>query len=370
MEFIAQKEQTIEQLQTVMGVVGRKPTFPILAHVLLTITETTLFLLGTDLEIELITESTPLAIKIPGMTTIPAKKWLDILRTLPDRSAVQYRLEANKLRIEAENARFSISTLPAPDFPRMSDAGETTKPLEWMISEAILLALFKKTAFSMAEQDVRHYLNGLFLELNSKKIKAVAADGHRLAMAEESVLHHAESNMQIILPRRAVLELMRLLQDTHQPILVQVGSNYFRIKTQSLKFTCVLIDSKFPFYQSLIPKTALKILQLEREPFKQAVQRVTTLSHEQDHPVLFKLSPQCITMCSKNPLYEEAEVVLATPYMGEDFEVAFNGHYMLDILNAIETPMVELSLPAPKQSIRVQAPEQTENLYVVMPVFL
>lgn len=369
MEFIAQKEQTMEQLQTVMGVVGRRLTFQILAHVLLTVTETTLSLLGTDLEIELITEGSPLEIKMPGLITIPAKKWFDILRTLPEGSRVQYRLEENKLRIQAENARFSISTLPAQDFPHMEGEVASAKQLECTIPENVLLGLFKKTAFSMAEQDVRHYLNGLFLELSPQKIKAVASDGHRLALAEENLLH-SELNTQIILPRRAVLELMRLLQDKNQPVLVQIGPNYFRIKAQSLKFTCVLIDSKFPFYQSLIPKTAEQILRLERETFKQAVQRVTTLSHEQDHPVCFKLTRNCITMCSKNPLYEEAEVVLETSHTGKDFEIAFNGHYMLDILNIIETPMVELLLPAPKQSIRIQAPDHTQSLYVVMPVYL
>src|SRR5262245_49745372 len=250
MKFTATREQILGPLQAVIGVVERKQTMPVLANVLLSVKGNRLSVTGTDLEVELVASGEVNVVQ-PGEITVPGRKLLDIAKALPEGSAITVTIDGEKLKISAGRSRFTLSTLAASEFP-VVDSVNATQTLT--LPQAELSRLIAKTHFSMAQQDVRYYLNGTLLETDGKMLRTVATDGHRLAIAEAELASGGKSvnAQQVIVPRKGVLELTRLLGGAGE-VEIAIGVNHIRLQIGDVRFTSKLIDGKFPEYGRVIP---------------------------------------------------------------------------------------------------------------------
>ena len=365
MKFSISREALIKPLNLVAGVVERRQTLPILSNVLLSLEGTQLSLTGTDLEVELIGRVEVEAGAIDGEITVPARKLVDICKSLPDSSQIEFTVDSGKATVKAGRGRFTLSTLPATEFPSVDEsAGDQT--LE--IAQSVVKRLIDRTAFAMAQQDVRYYLNGMLLELKAGRLRMVATDGHRLALctANEAV---STGDAAIIIPRKGVLELSRLL-DTDESIRLVIGSNHIRAANQQFTFTSKLVDGKFPEYERVLPKSADKTVIGQRLELRQAFTRTAILSNEKYRGVRLKLSTDTLDITANNPEQEQAEEVVAVEYQGDELEVGFNVSYLLDVLSVLDGEQIRLSLSDSASSALLEEADEGESLYVVMPMRL
>lgn len=365
MKFSISREALIKPLNLVAGVVERRQTLPILSNVLLSLEGTQLSLTGTDLEVELIGRVEVEAGAIDGEITVPARKLVDICKSLPDSSQIEFTVDSGKATVKAGRGRFTLSTLPATEFPSVDEsAGDQT--LE--IAQSVVKRLIDRTAFAMAQQDVRYYLNGMLLELKAGRLRMVATDGHRLALctANEAV---STGDAAIIIPRKGVLELSRLL-DTDESIRLVIGSNHIRAANQQFTFTSKLVDGKFPEYERVLPKSADKTVIGQRLELRQAFTRTAILSNEKYRGVRLKLSTDTLDITANNPEQEQAEEVVAVEYQGDELEVGFNVSYLLDVLSVLDGEQIRLSLSDSASSALLEEADEGDSLYVVMPMRL
>ena len=370
MKFSIARDALIKPLNLVAGVVERRQTLPILSNVLLALEDKTLSLTGTDLEVELIGRVELEAAGVDGEVTVPARKLVDICKSLPEGSNIEFSLEAGKATVKAGRSRFTLSTLPAADFPAVEGgAGSVALSLD----QSLVKQLIDSTAFAMAQQDVRYYLNGLYLEIMGGRLRVVATDGHRLALATGPALVEA-ADTGVIIPRKGVLELSRLL-DGSVPLELAIGTNHIRATNEQFTFTSKLVDGKFPDYERVIPKNADKSVIGERGELKQAFTRTAILSNEKYRGVRLKLSDNNLDITANNPEQEQAEEVVGVQYTGAELEIGFNVSYLLDVLSVLERPQVRLSLSDEASSALLENAEapsegEPERLYVVMPMRL
>ena len=370
MKFSIAREALIKPLNLVAGVVERRQTLPILSNVLLALEDKTLSLTGTDLEVELIGRVELEAAGVDGEVTVPARKLVDICKSLPEGSTIEFSLEGGKATVKAGRSRFTLSTLPAADFPAVeSGAGSVALSLD----QSLVKQLIDGTAFAMAQQDVRYYLNGLYLEILGGRLRVVATDGHRLALATGPALVEA-TDTGVIIPRKGVLELSRLL-DGSVPLELAIGTNHIRATNEQFTFTSKLVDGKFPDYERVIPKNADKSVIGERGELKQAFTRTAILSNEKYRGVRLKLSENSLDITANNPEQEQAEEAVGVQYTGTELEIGFNVSYLLDVLSVLEQPQVRLSLSDEASSALLENAEppsegEPERLYVVMPMRL
>jgi DNA polymerase-3 subunit beta len=365
MKFSISREALIKPLNLVAGVVERRQTLPILSNVLLNLEGTQLSLTGTDLEVELIGRVEVEAGGVDGDITVPARKLVDICKSLPDSSQIEFSVDSGKAMVKAGRGRFTLSTLPATEFPSVDEsAGDQT--LE--VAQSVVKRLIDRTAFAMAQQDVRYYLNGMLLELKAGRMRMVATDGHRLALctANEAV---STGDAAIIIPRKGVLELSRLL-DTDESIRLVIGSNHIRAANQQFTFTSKLVDGKFPEYERVLPKSADKTVIGQRLELRQAFTRTAILSNEKYRGVRLKLSADTLDITANNPEQEQAEEVVAVEYQGEELEVGFNVSYLLDVLSVLDGDQIRLSLSDSASSALLEEADEGDSLYVVMPMRL
>ena len=365
MKFSISREALIKPLNLVAGVVERRQTLPILSNVLLNLEGTQLSLTGTDLEVELIGRVEVEAGGVDGEITVPARKLVDICKSLPDSSQIEFSVDSGKAMVKAGRGRFTLSTLPATEFPSVDEsAGDQT--LE--VAQSVVKRLIDRTAFAMAQQDVRYYLNGMLLELKAGRLRMVATDGHRLALctANEAV---STGDAAIIIPRKGVLELSRLL-DTDESIRLVIGSNHIQAANQQFTFTSKLVDGKFPEYERVLPKSADKTVIGQRLELRQAFTRTAILSNEKYRGVRLKLSADTLDITANNPEQEQAEEVVAVEYQGEELEVGFNVSYLLDVLSVLDGDQIRLSLSDSASSALLEAADEGDSLYVVMPMRL
>ena len=370
MKFSIARDALIKPLNLVAGVVERRQTLPILSNVLLALEDKTLSLTGTDLEVELIGRVELEAAGVDGEVTVPARKLVDICKSLPEGSTIEFSLEGGKATVKAGRSRFTLSTLPAADFPAVeSGAGSVALSLD----QSLVKQLIDGTAFAMAQQDVRYYLNGLYLEILGGRLRVVATDGHRLALATGPALVEA-TDTGVIIPRKGVLELSRLL-DGSVPLELAIGTNHIRATNEQFTFTSKLVDGKFPDYERVIPKNADKSVIGERGELKQAFTRTAILSNEKYRGVRLKLSENSLDITANNPEQEQAEEAVGVQYTGTELEIGFNVSYLLDVLSVLEQPQVRLSLSDEASSALLENAEppsegEPERLYVVMPMRL
>lgn len=364
MKLTSERERILEPLQAVIGVVERRQTMPILANVLLSVRNGTLAVTATDLEVELVA-STTVTIQQEGDITVPGRKLLDIVRALPDKAQVTLTLEGDKVLVRGGKSRFTLTTLPAADFPAVE---EINPQLRFEVEQSALKKLIDKTHFSMAQQDVRYYLNGLLLESDGKKLRAVATDGHRLALSEMELVTKTGAQ-QVIVPRKGVLELQRLI-GADGSLTVEVGSNHIRVTIGDIRFTSKLIDGRFPEYGRVIPQKPQQLLRADREALRRALQRTSILANEKYRGIRVALRQNLIMLTAHNPEQEEAEEEVEVSYSGDEFEVGFNVNYLLDALSAIDGAEVEVGLTDSNSSCLVSAPGSQDSRYVVMPMRL
>lgn len=366
MRFEIDRETLLKPLQSVIGVVERRQTLPVLANILLVADDSGLALTATDLEVEL-QARVPLDVEEGGQITLPARKLMDIVRNLPDESQLQIGIDQSRAVIRSGRSRFTLATLPAGDFPVVGEIGDAQR-LE--VPQAHLRWLVDRTHFAMALQDVRYYLNGLLLELEPEQLRAVATDGHRLALAGLGLHSALDAPKQVIVPRKGIQELLRLLGDMEEPVGLELGANHLRAVLPDLRFTSKLIDGRFPDYQRVIPAAGEHPVSIGRDDLRQALVRVSILSNEKYRGVRFLLEPERLRIQSNNPEQEEAEEELAVDYSGPEVEIGFNASYMLDALGAIEQPSVNLFVTDGNSSALLQGEGATDARYVVMPMRL
>jgi DNA polymerase-3 subunit beta len=366
MRFEIDREELLKPLQAVSGVVERRQTLPVLGNVLVVADATGVSFTATDLEVEL-QARVGVEVAQPGETTLPARKLMDIVRNLPSGVRIQLLVEQDRAVVSAARSRFTLATLPAKDFPTVENIGES-QPL--MVPQVQLRRLIEKTHFSMALQDVRYYLNGLLLELEPERLRAVATDGHRLALAEVATQVQVDAPKQVIVPRKGIQELLRLLEPSDELARVELGSNHIRVALSDLRFTSKLIDGRFPEYQRVVPALSDRVMEADREGLRQALVRASILSNEKYRGVRFNLSQDELRIQSNNPEQEEAQEELAVGYGSEGLEIGFNASYLLDALGAVEEDDVEIIFGDSNSSCLVRGKGNADSKYVVMPMRL
>lgn len=366
MRFNIQREVLLKPLQQVVNVVERRQTLPVLANLLVSVADDRLSLTGTDLEVEMIARAT-LEGSEPGETTIPARKLFDIVRALPDGSKVTFALSGERVAVSAGRSRFTLSTLSPKEFPSTDDL-ELVERIQ--IPEAALKELIERTAFAMAQQDVRFYLNGLLFDLRETSLRCVATDGHRLALCETELPEGAKSRKQIILPRKGVLELQRLLEGGDRVLELEVGRNHVRVRREDVTFTSKLIDGRFPDYEAVIPIGADKEVKVEREVLKAALQRAAILSNEKYRGVKMDFSPGQVRIVAHNPEQEEAVEEIEAQSSVDQISIGFNVTYLLDALGALRDDTVSLNLRDANSSALVREASNARSRHVVMPLRL
>lgn len=368
MKFAISRDALLKPLNLVAGVVERRQTLPILANVLLVVEGDRLSLTGTDLEVELIVH-----LPVPGNgearweITVPARKLVDICKSLPDGAQLEISHEDQRVIIRSGRSRFTLSTLPASDFPAVDEVGAT---FAFEVRQGDLRRLIERTAFAMAQQDVRYYLNGMLWEVKADRLRTVATDGHRLAMCTLDVQLPVGDGTQVILPRKGVLEFARLLQDDDAPVKIAIGMNHFRATTENFCFTSKLVDGKFPDYQRVLPRGSNKTILGDRDGLKHSFQRASILSNEKYRGVRLQLSDGLLRVIASNPEQEEAEEEIAVDYQGDSLEIGFNVSYLLDVLNVLTNANAKLELSDANSSALLSEADGGDSLYVVMPMRL
>ncbi len=366
MKLTVSREAILDPLQAVIGVVGRRQTMPILGNVMLVAKDTSLSLTATDLEVELHASAEIEGIEVPGDITVPGRKLIDIVRALPEGASLTIKLDGDRLTVQSGRSRFVLSTLPVTEFP-VVDELEATHRLD--VSQADLAYLLEKTHFSMAQQDVRYYLNGLLLEIGEGILRAVATDGHRLALCEVSAPGAEGTSHQVIVPRKGVLELQRLLGEDGD-VQITLSANHIRAEVGSIVFTSKLIDGRFPDYERVIPAVDGVRLTASRGTLREALQRAAILSNEKYRGVRLEIESDRLHIQANNPEQEEAEDEVEVQYGGEALEIGFNVNYLLDALGAVDSEDVEIGFVDANSSCLIHAPGAASTRYVVMPMRL
>lgn len=366
MRFSLQREALLKPLAQVVNVVERRQTLPVLANFLVQVQNGQLSLTGTDLEVEMVARSLVEDAE-DGETTIPARKLFEIVRALPDGSKVTLSLSGEKVTLQAGRSRFTLATLPANDFPSVDEV-ETTDRVN--VPEAALKELIERTAFAMAQQDVRYYLNGLLLDLRGQTLRCVATDGHRLALCETTLEGEATAKRQIIVPRKGVTELQRLLEGGDRMVELEIGRSHVRVKRDDVTFTSKLIDGRFPDYEAVIPIGADREVKVDREMLRAALQRAAILSNEKYRGVRIEVSPGQLKISAHNPEQEEAQEEVEAETKVADLAIGFNVNYLLDALSALREETVVILLRDANSSALVREASSEKSRHVVMPLRL
>ncbi len=366
MKLTIPRETLLKPLQQVIGVVERRQTLPILSNVLINVAKDSISLTATDLEVEL-RATAQVATGTTAEFTLAARKILDICRTLPEGATLEIVLDGDRITLRSGRSRFSLSTLPASEFPVVEEVKSAQR---FSIVQKDLKQLIDRTHFAMAQQDVRYYLNGLMIELNEGMVRAVATDGHRLALCEMPAAIKGTNGHQVIVPRKGIQELNRLLSDSEEEAELQIGTNHIRVNLPEIRFTSKLVDGRFPDYKRVLPKGSDKHLVADRETMRHALTRASILSNEKYRGIRWSLAENLLKIQAHNPEQEEAEEELEVNYHGAALEIGFNVNYLLDALGAIPVDQVEVSLMDANSSCLIREPNSKTCQYVVMPMRL
>ena len=365
MKFTINREALLRPLQLVAGVVERRHTLPVLSNVLMVVDGNHLSLTGTDLEVELVGRVTLEHVVEGGEITVPARKLMDICKSLPEQAMIEIRQDEQRVKVKAGRSRFTLSTLPANEFPNIE---ESIGSLSFTIGQSRLRRLIERTGFAMAQQDVRYYLNGMLLEVSQNTLCAVATDGHRLAMCSVDADINQQDKHQVIVPRKGILEMARLLTEDNESIHIVLGAGHIRAKTGEFTFTSKLVDGKFPDYDRVIPRGGNNIIIADRQEMRHTFQRTSILSNEKYRGVRLILSNGLLKVVANNPEQEEAKEELSVGYDGDDMEISFNVSYLLDVLSVLSGEKIKMSLSDPISSVLLEESDIGDSLYVIMPM--
>lgn len=359
------RDTLLRPLQIVSGVVERRQTLPILSNLLLERNGGVLSFLATDLEIQISTKQKCETEGSDVRLTVAAKKLLDILRALPESASVELALDEGKLRIKAGSGKFLLYTLPPEDLPRLPETDAAGS--EVRVAQSELKQLFGLVQYAMAQQDVRYYLNGLLLVSEAERLTAVATDGHRLAVASVPAKGPAVRR-DVIVPRKAVLELSKLLADDAREVVLTFGQTQISVVLEETVMVSKLIDGKFPDYARVIPVEQQKHFVLPRILLQQALQRVAILASEKFRGVRWLLTGNSLRIICTNSEHEEAQEDVATDYEGEPLDIGFNVGYLLDVLNSVRSDEIHCQLANASSSALFTVPGNESFKYVVMPM--
>ncbi len=366
MKFILNREQLLAPLQQIVSVIEKRQTLPILSNILIVVDAGTLILTGTDLEIQIVAK---LAVEKfnAGKITIPARKFLDICRLLPNEASITVETKGDKVKVTSAKSRFSLSCLNAEDYPEFSEAN-----LEHhiVLNAKQLKHALDKTIFCMANQDVRYYLNGLMLNISNSKLKLVASDGHRLAIYEDEMPIATGFEARIILPRKAVIELNRLLTNPETEINLHFSSNNIKIEINNLIFSAKLVDAKYPDFSKVFQQKFLEPIHVQKQLLKNALTRVSVLANEKFKGVSFDISPNSLKISTHNPEHDEAEEEISIGYAGKAIVIAFNSQYLLDAITNIDADEAQLIIAENMSSCFIEAPNTPKSKFIVMPMRL
>ena len=367
MQINLTKAAFIKPLTHVCNVVEKRQTLPILSNVLLQYDGSNrLTMTGTDLEVEVITHCDDVS-GSAGDISLNARKLLDITRSLPENAEISIQNDGNKAVIRSGRSRFSVQTLPVDDFPNIeTEQWDQT----WKLPVSSFKSVLTRTGFAMAQQDVRFYLNGLLFESEGDVMKTVATDGHRLAKSEVALSEGSETPVQAIVPRKAIVELIRMLDDGGNEVEISFNANHMRVELDSMVFTSKLIDGRFPDYNKVIPQNQQKSLIIDRSELQHTLQRASILTNEKFRGVRLIISPGKMAVSANNPDQEEAFDEIAVEYQDDDIEIGFNVGYMLDAINAIDSEKIEMTLDDQNSSGTLKAPGDDKTVYIVMPMRL
>lgn len=366
MQFNIQREVLLKPLQQVIGVVERRQTLPVLSNLLVVASANSVRFTGTDLEVEMAA-----SVEAPGAqageTTLPARKLFDICRALPDGSKIQFKLTGDRMTVSSGRSRFTLATLASSEFPVIENI-ELVEQVS--LPEAALKQLMDRTAFAMANQDVRYYLNGLLFDLREQALRCVATDGHRLALAETQLSESRSTQRQIIIPRKGVLELQGLFESGDGNVDIEFGRNHIRVRRNDVVFTSKLIDGRFPDYEAVIPIGADQQVTIQRDSLRGALQRAAILSNEKYRGVKLEVSTNKLRIVAHNPEQEEAVEELEARTNVSELSVGFNVNYLLDALNALQGDEILLCLRDGNSSCLLRTPDSEDSRHVIMPLRL
>ena len=367
MKFSLNRELLLKPLLLVSGAVERKSTLPILSNILLEIDGSSLTLTATDLELEMVAYAVINNEGDNGKITVPARKLLDICKSLPADSTLTFTSENEVIKLCTGRSKYSLSTLSADDFPNIE---EWRGDVEFKLLRSEFLRLIESTHFSMANQDVRYYLNGMSIETENNEIRSVATDGHRLAICKIVNDSLSLPARQVIVPRKGILEIIRLLDPVDEDIQIFLGSNHIRIIDTEFSFTSKLVDGRFPDYRRVLPRNGDKVLITDKEALRQVLSRASILSNEKFKGVRLNFNSSVLKITANNPEQEQAEEELEINFPYEELEIGFNVSYVLDVLHAVKDTEVKFTLADANSSVVVEGANSGEALYVVMPMRL
>jgi len=361
----AKRDDLLAPLAAVSGIIERRHTLPVLSNVLITSSPQGVVFLATDIEIEISARSS-IAVSGEGAPlTVAARKLLEILRALPADAEVTLQQQEKRVLIKAGKSRFTLQTLPADDFPRLSPASGV--PARVSVTQKSLRRLIALVQYSMAQQDIRYYLNGLLMLIEDGQLKLVATDGHRLAYVAMKIQSEV-SRLEVIIPRKTVLELAKLLGDVEDDAKIELSQTQASFSFGNIQLVSKLVDGKFPDYTRVIPTQHKNNLRINRELLRQALSRAAILSSEKFRGVRWVLGDGILKIISSNTEQEEAQEELEVSYSGDALDVGFNVTYLLDVLNNVSADDVDCSFGDAASSALIQFEAEPEFKYVVMPM--
>ncbi len=359
-----ERDNLLRPLQIVSGIVERRHTLPILAHLLVTKQGSNVSFLSTDLELQITTHADFGIGADQAATTVAARKLLDILRAMPQ-GEVSLRLSDKRLTIQSGKSRFALQTLAAEEFPTVAQAQDFGARLT--IAQKSFRQLLGMTHFAMAQQDIRYYLNGMLLVVEGDQLMAVATDGHRLALASTQI-EGSFARQDIIVPRKTILELQRLLEDSDEPLLIDFASSQIKFTFGAVELVSKLVEGKFPDFQRVIPQGYKNSFTISREALQQALQRAAILTSDKFRGIHCLIGPGQLKIISSNADQEEAQEELDIAYDGDSVDIGFNIAYLLDALANLKVETLQLSFSDSNSSVLFTVPDNDNFKYVVMPM--
>ncbi len=359
-----QRDALLRPLQIVSGIVERRHTLPILANILIRKDGNQVTLLSTDIEVQISTHAAIGSGSDVAATTVAARKLLDILRALPD-AEVTLSVTNKRMTLQCGKSRFALQTLSAEEFPTVAQAEQFGA--QFSLPQKTLKHLLNMVHFSMAQQDIRYYLNGLLLVVEGKNVIAVATDGHRLAFSQ-IVTEQEFARQEVIIPRKTIIELQRLLEETDEPVKLAIATNQVKFDFSDIELISKLVEGKFPDYTRVIPKAYKNNFTLDREALLRSLQRAAIMTSDKFKGVRCMIEPGSLKISSTNADQEEAVEELEIDYAGDAIDIGFNVTYLLDVLNNLKCDSISISLGDANSSALVTIPDDPNFKYVVMPM--
>lgn len=363
-ELTIKKEDLLGPLLTVAGAVDKRQSLVILSNFLFKYLDGVLSITATDLEIEITAQVKCESNLSSSSITVPAKKFIDIIRALDDTAVPVVSFDNGHVSIKHERSKFKLSTLPAENYPLSED---DCNDVELTISRLDLLNLLQSTHFAMAQQDVRVFLNGLLLEFEQNLISAVATDGHRMAVSRYNCVNNSQT--RLLLPKKGVQELLRILNAVDdETVLLSASKSHFRLITKQYQFLSKLIEARFPPYTKAIPTNQDKQVTIDCSILKRSLSRIVILAHEKSKAVMLHMQAGQLTLIANNNDMEEAIETLAVETLGDDLKIGINATYLLDVLSHFSDGLIRISMSDTDSSILIESLTNSNYQYIIMPM--